>query len=464
MPDYKSPGELRQHATTLATSYEYVLYRGLLYAPVHYLTGDGSLIPPVEEKSWRQADKKFIEAEARSRCDVLFKNTRQLDDFVYMIQQLSEHAPDKASPYLQIKTDKGLMVLHPDGKLHAPTGEFIPNLLEPTLNEDPKVKAELMAIITDWVGGQEEEALSLIRQLATTLAPHWSSGKYVLLIGDGRNGKSVLMTMLKDLFGSRNCSGVERQVISEASPGMFDLVGKLLNLVFDGPAVFVKDSGKEKSIISGEPVDVRKLYANEMTTIQTNALFVEGLNQEPKSRDKSSALQARLVRFWFPNKYAENDEFFMRMRTEQYLGALLSLLLDNYVTQENKAVMLAPTAASRLLQLEHMEANSLAVQYVMMLEESSPNGAADVLIDMEFDDLFQGFCSWRVKQNDLTAWDKPTVQAMFRPVVVTIRKSIRKANKSYPVKVPVITGLKPDVQDYLDALKEEADATIVVGD
>jgi phage/plasmid-associated DNA primase len=464
MPDYKTPTELQQHAVTLAQSYEYVLYRGLLYAPVHCDTGADDILPPVEEKSWRVADRKYIEAKARTQFDILFKTPRQFDDFVYVVQQLSIHEPDEAGPYLQIRTKNGLKVLHPDGKLYDPDGTFIPNMLKPVLNEDPDDKAELLSIITEWVGGQEEEAMALIRQLATTLAPHWSSGKYVLLIGDGRNGKSVLMTMLKDLFGKHNCSGVERQVISEGSPGMFDLTGKLLNLVFDGPAEFVKDSGKEKSIISGEPVDVRKLYANEMTTVQTNALFVEGLNQEPKSRDKSSALQARLVRFWFPNKYAEDDQFFLRMRSERMLGALLALLLDNYVTQDDKAVMLAPTAASRLLQLEHMEANSLAVQFVVHLEETEALGAEALLVDMEFEDMYQKFCSWRIKLNDLSTWDKPQVQAMFRPVVVTTRKSIRKAGKPHPVKVPVITGLKPDIQDYLNVLKEEADATTVVDD
>lgn len=462
MPASKNTTQLGDEANTLATSFEYMSYEGNLYAPVDYETLDDSVIPPMERKCWIPVSSTDIRNKALIQFDTLFKEGRQLTNFVFMVEQLATPARN-VKPWLMIKTSEGLRVLHEDGTLHEPTGEFVPNMLVPVLNTDADDKAELLKVITHWVGDEEEEARSLLRHLATALAPHWSAGKYVLLIGDGRNGKSVLLTMLKDLFGRHNCSNVERQLISAGSSGAFDLNGKLLNLVFDGPAEFVKDSGKEKTIITGEPISVRKLYANEMSTIQTNALFVEGLNQEPRSKDKSSALQARLVRFWFPNKYAEDDMFFLRMRSEQMLGALLSLLLDHYVMPETKAFMLAPTTLSRRLQLEHMEDNSLALQFLLYVEETDPLGAEAVLVGESFDTLVQLFQSWRLKSNDLTVWDKSTLINMFRPVLSTVRKSKRPNGRANPIKILVIGGFKPDTLELLEALKEEeADAITVV--
>jgi hypothetical protein len=457
----KNQAELTTDADTLAVSYEYVAYNGQVYAPVDYQTGDGGVVPPIERKSWIPLSTKDIQQKARAQFNTMFKDEAQLRSFSFMTAQSSIQI-ERALPWLMIKTPGGLKVLHEDGQLHDPTGEFIPNTLMPELNEDADDKAELMAIITEWLGGEEEEALSLLRHVATTLAPHWSAGKYVLLIGDGRNGKSVLMTMLKNLFGDHNCSGVERQVISTGSPAAFDLNGKLLNLVFDGPAEFVKDSGKEKSVITGEQIKIRRLYSNEPSPIQTNALFMEGLNQEPKSRDKSSALQARLVRFWFSNKYEDDELFFQRMLSEKMLGALLSLLIDNYVLPKNKAIMLAPTATSRQLKLEHMEANSLPMQFAVYLEETEPLGAEQTLINMTMDELVQRFSSWRVKVNDLTSYDKAGLANMFRHAVQTARVSQRIAGK--PVKVRVITGLKQDTLDLLAATKEEEDASTAVVD
>lgn len=465
MATQKNQAELTSDADTLAVSFEYVAYNGQLYAPVDYETGDGDVVPPIERKCWVPLSTRDVRLKARTQFNTMFKDENQLRGFTFMVAQSSIEV-DSAPPWLLVKTSQGLRVMKEDGQLHEPDGSFVPNMLMPELNENADDKAELMSVITGWLGGEEEEALSLLRHLATTLAPHWSAGKYVLLIGDGSNGKSVLMTMLLDLFGVHNCSGVERQVISEGSPGVFDLNGKLLNLVFDGPAEFVKDSGKEKSVITGEQIKIRRLYSSEMSTIKTNALFVEGLNQEPRSRDKSSALQRRLVRFWFPNKYLDDDAFFQRMRSEQMLGALLSLLMDNYVLPENKQIMLAQTVTSRQLQIEHMEANSLALQFVVYLEETEPLGAEATLIDMSIDDLVQRFQSWRVRCNDLAVWDKAALINMFNPVVQTERRSTRMPGKSYPVKVRHITGLKQDAIDLLKATKEEEedDVTAVVED
>jgi hypothetical protein len=459
----KTAAELATEAETLATSFEYVKFNGRVYAPVDCETGDDTVIPPVDRKCWVPLSQTDIQQKARVQFDTLFRDDRQLNNFIFMVQQIATFTVS-AKPWLLVKTEAGLKVLREDGKLYDPDGTFVPNMLVPVLNTDPDDKAELMSIITNWLGDEKDEAMSLLSHLATSLAPHWSAGKYVLLIGDGRNGKSVLMTMLQDLFGRHNCSGVERQVISDSSPGAFDLNGKLLNLVFDGPIEFVKDSGREKSIITGEQINVRKLYTNEMSVIQTNALFLEGLNQEPKSRDKSSALQARLVRFRFPNKYAEDDVFFERMRSERMLGALLSLLIDNYVLPSSKAVMLAPTAASMRLQMEHMEENSLAVQFVVHLEETEALGAEATLVDAPFDDLVTKFLSWRLQVNDLTAWDKSSLLSMFNPVLSTARKSARIAGKTNPVKVRTITGLKSEVLVYLESLKEDVHATTVVDD
>ena len=461
----KTPAQLAEEATTLATSFEYVYHAGVLYAPAHYETGDMTVIPPDEAKCWIPQTPKVLQRTARAQFDTLFKQERELYAFLYMVQQESIPVDVRASKLL-IKTTQGLRVLNEDGTLSEPDGTFIPNTIHWMLNEDEDDIAEVMSVITEWVGGDEEIALSLLRHLATSLAPHWSAGKYILLIGDGRNGKSVLGTMLEDLFGSNNCSKVKRQVIAKESPAVCDLNGKLLNLVMDGSAKFIEDSGTEKSLITGEAVGIRRLWDQGLTDVQTNALFMEGLNQEPKSRDKSSALQARMVRFIFPNTYAIDPVFFDHMRSERMLGAFLSLLIQNYVQRKDLAVMLAPTEAAITAQLEHMIANSLALQFMVELETTQPLGAEDTLVGMEVDELTQRFASWRLKQNDVLPWEGPAVLQLFSPLITTDRRSARASGKRNPGKVRYVTGLKKDALAVLAMMKEEeADATTdVVGD
>lgn len=463
MASLKTPTELATEAGTLASSYEYVLSNGIIYAPVHYEDGDTGVIPGIDMKCWVPMSELDIRTKARDQFDTIFRDRAQFSSFLFMVEQESKLVTE-VKPWLLVKTSAGLRVLKEDGKLYEPDGSFIPNTIRWKLNDDAQDKASLFSTIMEWVGGDHEVATSLLRHLATALAPHWSAGKYVLLIGNGRNGKSLLMTMLSDLFGQHNCSSITRQQISDADKSLFDLNGKLLNIVFDGPADFVKDSGREKSLITGEAIAVRKLYSNAATDIKTNALFIEGLNQEPRSRDKSSALQARLVRFHFPNKYPEDQSFWNHMRSEQMLGALLSLLLDHYVLQRETAVMLAPTRASKDAQVEHSVDNSLALQFLIHLDETEMLPVEDYLLDMQFNDLVLQFQLWRKACGDQTPWDVQSLMNLFRPVLITERRSSRI--NGTPRKVRVIHELTEDTKLVIQSLRdeEEADATTVVED
>jgi phage/plasmid-associated DNA primase len=303
------------------------------------------------------------------------------------------------------------------------------------------------------VGG-EEEAESLLSHLATSLAPGYSAVKYVLLLGEGRNGKSVLLKMIHRLFGDHNVSNVTRQQIAESNPVVLDLNGKLLNLVYDGRAEYLKDSGTEKSLIAGEQVPIRRLYESTPTPVQTNALFVEALNKEPKSNDKSTALQKRLVRFLFSNVYALDIRFEREMLSEEKLGAFLALLVDRYVKEDEVAERLAPTSAAVELQLEHMYINSVALQFLKHVEETDPLGL-ETYMGEELAKMVQAFQSWRILENDLSGWAEPDVAAQLQPLITTDRKTKRIDGK--PRKVRVVTGLKIEAQHFIDSLKGDAD-------
>jgi putative DNA primase/helicase len=445
----KSAGQLTQEAETLATSFQLVEFREALYMPVDVETGAHDVTPPVDRLAWRPLSVAQLQDKAREQFNTMFKSERDAASFYYMVRQPAiKH--DQPVTRLLVRTKNGLKCLDEDGQLHDPDGTFVPNLLVPVLNEDPAIKAELMKILVDWVG-HEEQAIALLRHLATALAPGWSSIRYVLLIGEGRNGKSTLMKMLVGVFGSDSCSSVTRQDISDKSVGIFDLNGKLLNVVMDGQATYLKDSGTEKSLVAGEPVAVRKLYQSTMSTVQTTALFVEGLNREPKSSDKSSALQTRIIRFLFENVFEDDLEFEERMLSEEYLGAFLSLLIDNYVKRSEKAVMLAPTKVSKMLQIEHEVRNSLALQFLIQVESIDPLGASS-LLDTPIDDVVARFKSWRIKENDLAVWSDPDVRALLRGAFILDRRSLRVGNKV--LKQPVIGKFTNSAAMLLESMQE----------
>jgi phage/plasmid-associated DNA primase len=458
MPTIKNKRQMADEAEALALSFFCEFYKEVLYLPADYLTGEWSTPPPPERRMWRPMDKTLLMQVARTQFGTVFSSDTDVEQFRFMVQQAS-NVTQVTSASLLLTTDDGLRVLREDGELYVPDGSFVPNIIPVRLNTDSAAKEEVLSVITEWLGS-EQEALSLLRHLATGLAPGWSAVKYVLLLGDGRNGKSVMMQMMMNLFGRYNVSGVSRQNISEGSPVVAELNGKLLNIIYDGVAVYLKDSGHEKSLVAGEEVGVRMLYRSSLTPVQTNALFIEGLNREPKSSDKSSALQERLVRFWFKNTYDDDLVFRERMLSEQLLGALLSLLLDNYVRKEDKAVMLSPTEESKLLKLEHMTSNSLAMQYIEHLVET---GHPEDLIGKSLTDLTDEFRRWRLKDGDLTVWTKDGVRTQFKTVLEFKRKSARAGTKV--IKVVVVDAFKKHALELVEGLSEEEETKdVLVGE
>lgn len=452
----KTQAELEADALRIGMDYQCVLNNGVIYLPQDYERGFDQSIPVPERTVWVPFHGDDLARFASQHFGTLFKTEKQKVDFNTMVEQCCTRH-DRQPDSLLVKRGTELLVLGPDGQLSAPTGSFVANTLPIAVNEDKDAKLEVWNTLVDWLDDDEDTAHSLLHHAATSLAPGWSAGKYVLLIGSGRNGKSVFLDMMRRVFGAANCASVTRQDMAKHSPVVVELNGALLNVIMDGPAEFLKDSSAEKTLIVGEELSVRMLYRNTLTKVQTNAMFLEGLNREPNTSDKSQALQARMVRFHFVKTFSEDRVFYAKMMSEPYVGALLSLLIDHYVTRESMQVKLQPTKAARDLQFEHMHTNSIALQYVMHLENGSPLGADD-LVGTELNDLYQHFCSWRLKQNDLSVWEDMSVKRMFNDIVDWKRTTKRDPSGTGFKGVYTITGFKRDALAFLDNWRTPVDS------
>ena len=453
MLELKTPKQLGEESHRLAKTFHLVRHRGTTYMPVDYESGTPAAPGENQRTIWLRLDREQLQGIGASQFSTLFKSDGELANFDFMVAQNAREVY-AGSQALLVRTREGLKTLSEGGVLSEPTGDFIPNFVTPILNEDPDDKKIVMDALIRWLDSQEEST-SLLHHVATMLSPHWSAVKYVMFLGEGRNGKSVLLKMIAALLGRENVSHVTRQHMSEQSPTVCELSNRLANIVFDGQATFLKDSGTEKSLIAGEPVPIRRLYESTPTLVHTNALFLEGLNREPKSSDKSSALQKRLVRFQFPNVFQQDPGFERLMLSEQTLGAFLSLLID-HMLPEAEFSLLKPTRQAVELRVEHMHTNSKALQFLAHVEFNDEFGVRG-LVDTAIAEVAEQFKSWRVSQNDITSWETPDIVQMLQTYFATARKG-RRVN-GQPRKVRVITALKPDTEAFLATLESEEDGS-----
>ena len=208
----------------------------------------------------------------------------------------------------------------------------------------------------------------------------------------------------------------------------------------------------EKTLVAGERAQVRMLYESGTTEVQTNALFIEALNSEPKTRDKSSALQKRLARFYFPNTYELDHQFEAEMRTPWKLGALLALLLDHYVRKDEVATKLKLTNRAVELQVDQQLLNSPLLQFIDWLCSKEPKWISTLEGRTPAEPLIASFMAWRVDEG-FTEYNTTEVQRMFRTAFVTEMDRTAPGRREL-----ILLNPQADVQALLNTLKEETDA------
>lgn len=461
MPELKTKAELALAARTLAQSMALVQRGATTYVPVDYETLNASPPPARERTIWLPLSREDVMQLANQIHDILFFTDSEIRNFELMLQQHARR-DDRESFEVLIKTDVGLKVLTEDGELEDHVGNFRPNFIQPVMNEDTDDLHEVYQVMLGWLGN-EESLESLLHHLATALSPGYSAVKYVILLGEGRNGKGLLLTMLLKLFGQANISHVTRQELATGSTTCIDLNDKLLNIVFDGQMAYIKDSSNEKTVIAGEPIYIRPLYSSGAVKVQTNALFIEALNQEPKARDKSPALQKRMARFRFDNVYGVDKKFERHMTSERMLGALLTLLLSRYVKDDEIADKLELTTGSLELQMEQVWMGSPVLQFLEHLNNVDPGLIKEIQTKGIFEmDFIAAFRPWLQSQGQQDRTDGD-LRVLIKGAFALGRKAKRINNKPSSATFLTVVPTTNIAIDYMKEVADDAAADIYEG-
>jgi len=193
--------------------------------------------------------------------------------------------------------------------------------------------------------------------------------------------------------------------------------------------------------------------------VQTTALFLEGLNNEPKTSDHSPALQRRLVRYHFPKKYVLDRSYEKKMLSRESLSALVKLILEHWVMEGVDQERLTNTVASSRLQLEHQWATSPLLQFLEYLAAQDANELKTAIKpNTPVDVLVASYRPW-LGANGYKSFDDGYIRQSIDENFTTTRKTVRIQGK--PSTRRVIVGLKDTAQALVDALLEGDDDEMV---
>jgi hypothetical protein len=191
-------------------------------------------------------------------------------------------------------------------------------------------------------------------------------------------------------------------------------------------------------------------YENAPKRIHTNALFIEGLQAEPKVSDKSPALQKRLVRYSFKKEYPKNLLFEERMLSPELLAGFLALLLQHWVNKNELDTKLALTVESLDMQMEAVWSNSSVLRF-MEYTAQRDNTFLKTILDkkMVVDTFIIGFRGW-LENNGYKNLEDSYVLSMIEDHFGIERKTVRPEGK--PTSRRCITSIQPDTMNAINVL------------
>jgi len=125
--------------------------------------------------------------------------------------------------------------------------------------------------------------------------------KFLVLVGDGANGKSTLLRIWEAVLGRENVSHVPLNHFN----GEFQLVemnGKLANIAPDMTYVEKVDEGMLKALTGGDSVQANRKFKSPITMVPT-ARLVFATNVLPQINDRSDGVWRRLIAMPFLEQF-----------------------------------------------------------------------------------------------------------------------------------------------------------------
>ena len=188
----------------------------------------------------------------------------------------------------------------------------------------PKLCPNIHKAFIDWVG--PENARVLYEIVGYTLWPDYPLHIAIMLVGEGSNGKSTFLTLLRTFLGRGNYVSIPLQTLTTNRFIIGDLYGKLANLFPDLPKAPLINTGIFKALTGQDEVYADVKHKKGFTFINY-AKMIFSANELPEVKDQTYAFWRRWVVVEFPNRFEPNPDFINQLTTDDELAGLLIMAL-----------------------------------------------------------------------------------------------------------------------------------------
>jgi len=132
--------------------------------------------------------------------------------------------------------------------------------------------------------------------------------KAIMMVGNGRNGKTKTIELMKRFLGADNCISIPLEGMQGDNFMIGGLFGKMANLAGDLNNTSLKDTGKFKQITGRDIITANRKFKTPISFINYSKQ-VFACNELPRVYDSSLGFWSRWVLFEFPYTFLNNFEY-----------------------------------------------------------------------------------------------------------------------------------------------------------
>ncbi|MFF7956512.1 phage/plasmid primase, P4 family [Staphylococcus saprophyticus] len=243
--------------------------------------------------------------------------------------------------------------------------------------------------------GNDELVRFIQRAVGYSLSGHTSEQVLFVLYGNGRNGKSVFLDILNEVFGNYS-TNIQPQAImasknqSDASPEIAKLDGARLVTTTEPNEGERFDEGLLKQLTGGDRVSARKLYENEFEFTPQFKLWM-ATNHKPYVRGRDEGIWRRFIIIPFDKQIPLHEiDRDLTKKLKRELPAIMRWCVDGFL--EWQRIGLSEPAIIKEQRDEYrVEMDSIA----MFVEECCE---VNPLQKVKASELFNAYDNW-AKEN-----------------------------------------------------------------
>jgi len=272
---------------------------------------------PIGESVIKEEMVKQLDEETRQRY---------FGDVLFYIQGAT-YLDRPHNPFQNIAVDNGLLDVRTH-ELSAYTPEhFILSALPVAYKKDqdcPKIKKFLNEVVGETQVPLVQEAIGY------TLYKAMPIHKSLMLIGDGANGKSTLLELLKRFLGSENVSNASLQALCFNRFSIAQLYGKMANICADLPSTALTQTGTFKMLTGSDTINAEEKFKQPFS-FKNHAKLWFSTNKVPETTDDTTAFFRRWLLIVCNNVFTGdkcNPNILEEISTAEELSGLLNFALE----------------------------------------------------------------------------------------------------------------------------------------